>query len=150
MNYLPLVLLGALAAFPCVPRCACAPEAPDTTNAIHVAIEGADAILLGRVIDVERVYLPGDADEGFADWREVTLAVERRWKGTADRTVRVRTPWHASLCGFPFEDGREYLVYALVDEDGRLRTDACTRTSEKEFAGEDILMLDRIGTGLGG
>ena len=147
MNYLSLVLLGAaMAVMPCLPRCVCAPEAPDTAGAISVAIEDADAILLGRVVGMERVYLPGDADQGFADWREVTLSIERRWKGTGDRLVRVRTPWHAALCGFPFEDGRDYLVYAGVGDDGRLRTDACTRTREKEFAEEDILTLDRLGT----
>jgi hypothetical protein len=44
----------------------------------------------------------------------------------------------ASLCGYPFKAEREYLIYAVHTEDGRLATTICSRTAPIERAAEDL------------
>ena len=45
-------------------------------------------------------------------------------------------------CGFNFQKGEIYLVYAIEDEqDTRLETTACTRTARASDAGEDLAYL---------
>lgn len=145
MSPLGLVLLAALLGGPCPSaRCVCAADGPDDAGAVLSARNDADAVFLGRVVRIERIRLPGDADAEFGDWREATFEVSRSWKGGNDARTRVRTPWHAALCGFPFERGGEYLIYARVADDGRLRTDACTRTRTRARAGEDLLHLEAL------
>lgn len=145
MSFLPLVLLAAMASVPCTAsRCVCMEQVADDPSGVVGAYDEAGAVVLGRVIGTERIRLPGDADDVFGDWREVTLDVERRWKGEADTRLRIRTPWHAALCGFPFENREVYLVYARIGDDGRLVTDACMRTRVRERADDDIASLDRL------
>jgi hypothetical protein len=46
-------------------------------------------------------------------------------------------------CGFPFEKGQEYLVYAFED-DGNLETGICSRTRHISQADEEITALDAL------
>jgi hypothetical protein len=59
----------------------------------------------------------------------VTLKVERTWKSVEDEQVTVFTPAGDHNCGFNFEVGQSYLVYASTADDGELWTNHCTRTT---------------------
>lgn len=83
----------------------------------------------GRVVAV--------ADEG-AD-RKVTLQVFRAWKGPRGKTLQVVTP--AGTCGFAFENGADYVVYATGRKDA-LRTNACTLTAPLAQSARSIRQLD--------
>jgi hypothetical protein len=73
---------------------------------------------------------------------DVTFKVERMWRGPAVHTIKILTGWGGGDCGYQFERGQRYLVYAYVDRDGVLGTSICTRTRELEHAGEDLAFLD--------
>ena len=59
------------------------------------------------------------------------IEVEIGWKNVRSGAVMVYTGMWQRDCGFPFEKGREYLVYADKDARGRgLSTSTCHRTVE--------------------
>ena len=76
----------------------------------------------------------------------VTFRVLGAFKGV-DKEAVVYTSDNSAACGFPFEVGEQYLVYA-GEADGRLHTGLCTRTKSLAQADEDLEALDlRIGEG---
>ena len=69
---------------------------------------------------------------------EVTLRVNKVWKGAPGEEVKVHTAGSSAACGFPFVQGKTYLVYAVHDEADPMRVSLCSRTALLEDAGEDI------------
>lgn len=76
-------------------------------------------------------------DEG-AD-RRVTFQVFRAWKGPRGKTLEVATTTGA--CGFAFEQGADYVVYATGKKEA-LKTDACTLTAPLGQSARAIRQLD--------
>ncbi|HKK71163.1 MAG TPA: hypothetical protein VKA86_08085 [Candidatus Krumholzibacteria bacterium] len=77
--------------------------------------------------------------------REVDLIVTRSWKGVQTRSVVVWTFASEALCGYPFQIGVAYLVYA-ADTSGRggesrWSTSVCRRTRPMTEAAEDLAFL---------
>lgn len=116
--------------WPSVARaCRCArPPAPD------VALEGAEAVFIGRVVEVRR---HSDRE------RAIDLVVERVFKGTLDKSVTVLTPMSSAACGRSFEADISYLVYAGRLGDA-LHDNLCSRTTPLEQAGDDIAALSGL------
>jgi hypothetical protein len=52
--------------------------------------------------------------------------------------IEILTGFGGGDCGYPFEVGREYVVYARKDPNGRLTTGTCSRTRPAEQASEDL------------
>ena len=67
---------------------------------------------------------------------EVHLSVVESLKGIAGQEIIVRTQSQSSACGFEFEDGSEYLVFAYSKK-GEWWTDHCTRTHKIESVNDD-------------
>jgi hypothetical protein len=64
--------------------------------------------------------------------------VQTSWKGPVEDETAVYTGMWSGDCGFPFETGRRYLVYAVKDRHDRgLFTSTCTRTIELGVPGAD-------------
>jgi hypothetical protein len=74
----------------------------------------ASAVFSGEVLDVQE----GD---------RVTLRVSEVWKGPQQETLEVRTQTDPALCGYPFKEGQEYLVYAHGKEEP-FNTHVCSET----------------------
>jgi hypothetical protein len=70
----------------------------------------------------------------------VELKVARAWKGVTAEQVSVRTRAESAACGYPFQAGQSYLVYAQADGSG-LQVHHCGRTRPIEEAREDIVAL---------
>lgn len=86
---------------------------------------------------MERVRAPvGD----MLAWR-ATIRVERRWKGQPDTVALVWTTDFSVLCGFPFQSGVTYLVYAVGKTDRELSTHVCSRTARLSDALADAAAL---------
>jgi len=117
--------------------CSCAPP-----PAANVALNEADAVFAGRVIELRLVPQFGrdPASSFLVEDLEVTIAVHSLWKGEVGETQRLFTTFTCCVCGFHFEIGEEYLVYA-TDVDGMLRTSMCTRTTLLSAASEDLVIL---------
>ena len=110
-----LVTSGPLALL----ACSCPPPPPPKQ-----AMEDSKAVFLAEVVKVEA--------EGQE--RTVTLKVERWWKGGDKVEMVVATAKSGGACGYGFEKGKKYLVYAGAGEkDKPLHVSLCSRTrTEKE------------------
>lgn len=103
--------------------CDCAPP-----PAPKKAMEGAAAVFFGEAINVEV--------EGQT--RTVTLKVEKWWKGGEKAEITVTTHKSGATCGYGFEKGKKYLVYAHRDEKQKtLNVSLCSRTRTEKEAEKD-------------
>jgi hypothetical protein len=68
------------------------------------------------------------------------MEVDKVWKGELGKTQLVYTARDGASCGFGFEKGKEYLVYAYSDND-RLVTSMCDRTKLISNAAGDLSLL---------
>lgn len=74
--------------------------------------------------------------------RRVELKVEESFKGATARKVILYTGWGGGDCGYAFDRGSRYLVYAS-DYLGGLYTGICSATKQAEEAGNEIAILRR-------
>ena len=101
--------------------CSCAPlPAPEQAR------ERSSQVFSGRVLDIE----------GGDFFKVVLFEVAESWKGSDLPLATVATYGNAALCGYPFAEGEEYLVYA---EGGVAHL--CTRTRPLASAAGDLAAL---------
>ena len=72
--------------------------------------------------------------------KTVRFDAERAWKGVTESAVTVTTGNGGGDCGYGFEQGKEYLVYAYGDKES-LDTGICTRTQPIIDAYVDLAAL---------
>lgn len=72
---------------------------------------------------------------------EVKFKVRRAWKQVSTDEITVRTGRGSGDCGFHFEVGESYLVYAYGPDENNLETNICQRTEKLTDAGEDLKLL---------
>ncbi|MGY6631811.1 MAG: hypothetical protein ACXIUL_12485 [Wenzhouxiangella sp.] len=74
---------------------------------------------------------------------QARLAVGEAWKGQLALEQTLETFADPGLCGFSFQPGRQYLVYAAFDDgpDAALATNLCLRTRPLAQADEDLAFL---------
>ena len=130
---LVLTVLGVVVLYPpeCAYACTCLP-APGAER----AISDSEAVFSGEVVAVEK----GTATASGPGNDTVTLRVSEAWKGTDQGTLEVRTPSQEIACGYHFEEGREYLVYAYGKGEP-FKVDLCTETKPLSEAGADLALL---------
>lgn len=138
--------------------CRCVRSAPAD------ALARAAAVFEGRVLEVTPVRdgapvelgepcVSGNCDERSSEPTpesvmttvEVRFSITRQWKGVTSEEIRVRTARDSAACGFPFEVGEDYLVYASAEQGGALSTGLCDRTARVADASEDLTALDSPG-----
>lgn len=105
--------------------CSCAPLSFEDQRA------EAAAIFEGRV---EQIV--SDEDGTLS----VAFHVTQAWRGVAQERIEVSTASSGAACGFTFEVGQHYLVYATSPE-STLRVSLCSRTARMDDAGEDRQLL---------
>lgn len=114
------------------------------------ALEKADAVFLG-VVERNEVIGPIKKKDmegvtGYGKWwayylgKKATLRVFTVWKGAPLEVTEVKTTFEGTACGYNFEVGFEYLVYAH-ESDGALYTYLCSRTRPRWKAEEDLQFL---------
>lgn len=108
------------------------------------AFGNANAVFIGKVIEGKSAERMSDMLK--AGTRDLTFKfkVSRGFVGAkVDQTIEVHTGFGFGDCGFPFEKGEEYIVYAYQSGDNKvLSTGICTRTTHISRAQEDIDGLD--------
>jgi hypothetical protein len=132
----------------------------------------ADAIVVATVISKEVVQngpapdiwypIPGQAyrtarSQTIRPQREpwgsvkVTLSVSERFRGNSGNSLIIRTERGTEACGYPFEVGHEYLVFANEFQ-GNLNVTTCSATQPAKMAVATIRQLRslRDGTALPG
>ena len=137
-----LALLIGSSCSPVARACSCAPP-----PAPLVALGEADAVFSGTVVARRAPGRPRPGGTWSSmDPMEYTIAVLEAWKGELADTVAVRTARLSASCGYPFEVGTRYLIYARTRADtGCLRTNLCTRTKPLKYADEDVAELNSLG-----
>ena len=78
---------------------------------------------------------------------EVVMQVTGSWKGAPGEREQVLTGRGQGDCGFRFQPGVEYLIYARRLPSGDLATDICSRTRPIVGAREDLAILTRTSSG---
>lgn len=130
-------LLCALALIACAARAeACTCVGP---NSACAAFGHAAAAFVGTVTDLKRPSRGEAAQEEYA--RPVaTFAVEEAFAGVEGAQVSVEGGSGAD-CGYSFDKGTRYLVYARRERGGGLYAGLCSRTMPAEGAADDIKFL---------
>lgn len=120
--------LVAWAAPPCW-ACSCVPASDEE----HYA--RADVVFVGKVVAREEpsAHDPYQSSSDPITW---TFEVEQTQKGEARRTESVRSARDDATCGYRFEVGGRYQVFANRSENGELWTSICsgTRNVDREPA----------------
>lgn len=150
----PLVLLALslVVLLPdCASACMCAVEGGPKERA-REAIAGSDAVFSGEVVEIEKEPPDTEMVEGTmltvmgggGRKATVTLRVSEVWKGPTLQTVRFTTPVADGIsCAHPFEEEREYLVYANGEQD--LKVGGCSETKPLSGANVDLALLGNGG-----
>jgi hypothetical protein len=105
--------------------CSCMAPPPPAESA-----QNSTAVFEGRVTRI-------DDPQGEP---KVHFQVVRSFKGPSSEAIEVRTANSSAACGYGFEEGKSYLVYAS-EESGALHTGLCSRTRLASEASEDITAL---------
>lgn len=95
--------------------------------------ERSEAVFSNRVIETEVIQ-----PNMFT--MKATFQVDRAWKGLSEDTVTIMTPTQGSACGYFFEQGRSYLVYAFGDRHP-LSTSSCGGAMPIETAAGHLVFL---------
>jgi hypothetical protein len=80
---------------------------------------------------------------GFGGSVYVYFFAERVWKGSRLRDLVISTPSQSSMCGYEFQDGEYYMVYAHVNE-SQVMTSICTPTKPAGEARPDRRILESL------
>ncbi len=104
------------------------------------------AIFLGRVTRIRTVS--EETSDGRKVSQLVNLRIDERWQGVQGlRDVEIGTGAGGGDCGFEFEQGEAYVVYAGQSPiTGRLETGICTRTAKIAEAEQDLAYLRSLET----
>lgn len=115
------------------PGCTC----PAPLPAPKVALKRAGAVFIGTVTEIK----PSPLRRYLLD---VCVEIDRVWKGAVNPTMIVNTPNNEGGCGYTFNKGKSYLIYAgyaELPEGLQLGTSLCSRTRPLEKAAEDLAEL---------
>ena len=133
MAFAAIVATIAIIAVSRAHSCSCIPAPPP-----RQAFEGADAVLMGRVLSIKNGPPPC--------WVTAEIEVTKIWKGDENLVNDILTTSDlGAMCGFYFQVGKTYLIYAYENQDGRLETSNCSRSRSKERAAEDFAFLLSLG-----
>lgn len=133
--------------------CTCVPPPREAKTPRDIArwhAERSDAIFEGTVQSVELKWqllqarvgslISCDFDDD-APALQVTFNVSRSYKGASKRTLVLTTGLGGGDCGFGFQIGQQYLVYAYRGGTGQLSSGICSGTAPLRESQSDISFL---------
>jgi len=134
---LVLTVLGVavLSSPDCAYACSCALPPGTQKERVERALSNSEAVFSGQVTAIEKEAATG-RHPGTAT---ATLRVSEVWKGPERGTLEVSTASQGSACGFPFKEGREYLLYAYGKHG--LKVDLCSESKPLSIAEADLTVL---------
>jgi hypothetical protein len=106
------------------------------------AFANAPTVFAGRVAKISSMDLKTASGDDYKD-RLVSFEVERSYRGLTAKTVEVQSGWNSD-CGYKFQEGVRYLVYAYLESStGKLTTSICARTRPLLEASQDLEYLSK-------
>lgn len=133
------LICSAISFFPLVSHaCSC------VNNPVPItAMDNAEAVFVGKVLKVKQERKQKGII-GAIEYRDVNLfEVEKTWKGIEQSQIMIYDNGHDESCGFVFEEGKSYIIYAYKSKDGDLYTSYCSRTAELSNANADLEQLGK-------
>ena len=118
---------------------ACTCMAPRTAAE---AFERSSSVFSGRVTKISLPFLDRIGITRSGNHR-VEFAVRKHWKGAQSKSAVVLTRLTGETCGFPFQEGQEYLVYVAPGR-GDIETGICTGTKSITGAKLEMEQLDQL------
>jgi hypothetical protein len=110
--------------------CSCLPAQP-----LCQAYANSPAVFVGLVTEVKT-----SPDSDMFHRKVVKFAVDEALKGVSEKTIEVTTADNTAACGYPFEQGKKYLVYTQAQA-LRLTVSICSRTRLLEEGGSDLTFM---------
>lgn len=101
--------------------CSCMFSQEPLKKQVETAYKDSAAIFTGKVLSVQ-------PSPGEATYVTVKFAVAKTWKGSKGTEISVTTEKDSAMCGYYFEVGKEYVVYANAAKMA-LTTSNCSRTA---------------------
>ena len=120
-----------------VSACSC-PDDPDLTieQKVKLNLTNAKTVFSGEVIEVVKKFSGLDAF--------VKIKVEELWKGYLPKEVVIDTELaNGATCGYDFEVGKKFLVFAYGLNNSNLTTKACDLNRRIEKATEELKILGK-------
>ena len=115
--------------------CSCVRTTPQQS------FKNSRAVFAGRVTDVVEQHDGGGVASGPSlAGVKVTFEVSKVWKGEPIRQLVVTTSGSSASCGYSFQKGQEYLVYAN-SQGTQLQTGLCSGTKPLSNAQGDLAIL---------
>ena len=118
---------------------ACNCDLPRTDRSLKQQViearKRSEAVFTGTVLEISK--RPGDL------YITVKFKVEEVWRGPRGAETSVFTGIGGGDCGYKFEIGEKYLVYAYKRDDSKLETNICQRTAPLAEAGPDLKVLGK-------
>lgn len=109
-------------------------------SAVEEELGRSDAVFTGRVLKVN----DHKSREGYLT-KSALFEVNQIWKGRSESQIIIHTGGGGGDCGYPFEKGKEYVVYAslstMYGDQEKLVSIICSRTTELTNAQEDLAIL---------
>ncbi|WP_052574125.1 hypothetical protein [Haloferula sp. BvORR071] len=102
------------------------------------ALAKCDVVLSGEVQSIGESPQVGLHRAGIV----AKVVVKQCLKGGVAGVVEIHTGFGGGDCGYHFEEGKSYLIYANRSDDGRLNTGICLRTALLQNVGEEVLELE--------
>jgi len=118
--------------------CTCVPLPEDITieQQVKEAYQTSSSVFIGEVIEVTQ-----KPDDEF--YVTVRFKVDKIWNDKKfQKEITLSTGKDDGLCGYSFERGEKYLVYAS-GESNKLSTNICTRTAPAE-SNKDEAILNKL------
>ncbi len=113
--------------------CSCQLSMDSPQKQVTDSYNYSSEIFSGEVIDITAV------DEGTL---AVKIKVNKKWKGKFAKEITLKTAKDSSMCGYTFEVGKKYLVYASGAKNN-ISVNNCSRTTifgDKQ----EIKFLDKL------
>jgi len=107
------------------------------------AFANTPTVFKGRVAKISAIHLKTTSGDDYQE-RLVFFDVETSYRGWAAKTAEIVTGMGGGDCGYEFQEGVRYLVYAYPHrETGKLYSGICQRTRPLAEAAEDLEYLSK-------
>ena len=136
MGAILVLLVGSIVPFESAYACEVGSPRP-----AQESFDNSVAVFSGTVANIQNYTV-----EGYGDWHLVSLKVDRYWKTLDNKDyeqIILFTSLDGNVCGYEFEKGKTYLVYATkwLHAPDSLYTGLGYGTKPIENAQEDLTML---------
>ena len=129
-----LLLFGALLAYPSEAlACSCAAGMP-----LCESFWKTPVVFSGEALEIKKI--PNHLGSEYPPDRLVTFRVHEAWRGGVSGVIEVHTGGGLGDCGFDFQAGRRYLVFAHESK-SQLSTGICSPTKLLDEATADLAYI---------